>query len=128
MTAARTLMLIAGSLALSACGGNRPAPVSASAPIVVRPAPPPVFRAPPPGDPVLGQSAGAVGALLGSPRLDVKEGAGRKLQFSGGGCVIDVFFYAPRAGGEPVATHIDARGLDGRDADRAYCIAALKAR
>lgn len=105
----------------SSVGGKLSPPVSVS----VRPAPPPVFRAPPVGDPVLGQSAVAVRKLLGNPRLDLREGAGRKLQFSGAGCIVDIYFYAPRAQSEPVATHIDARGQDGRDADRSYCIGAM---
>jgi hypothetical protein len=121
---------IAGlGLILSACGastsgGKLPPPASVS----TRPAPPPVFRPPPPGDPVLGQSAAAVSKLFGTPRLDLREGAGRKLQFSGAGCVVDVYFYAPRPNVDAVATHIDARGIDGRDADRAYCLGALAKR
>src|SRR3546814_8937291 len=43
------------------------------------------------------------------------EGAGRKLQFSGSNCTLDVYFYAPRAGANPVATHVDARTPDGRN-------------
>lgn len=116
-------LLLAGCGA-TAGGGKAPPPVSVSS----RPAPPPVFRPPPAGDPVLGQSVVAVTNLLGAPRLDLREGAGRKLQFSGGGCVIDVYFYAPRAQGEAVATHIDSRGLDGRDADKSYCISAMAKR
>jgi hypothetical protein len=129
MTALRIFPLAALGVLLSACGattngGKLPPPASVSA----KPAPPPVFRPPPPGDPVLGQSAAAVSKLLGAPRLDLREGAGRKLQFSGAGCVVDVYFYAPRAQAEPVATHIDARGTDGRDADRTYCLGAMAKR
>lgn len=130
MMALRCLSLAALCAALSACGatssggGKLPPPASVS----TRPAPPPVFRPPPVGDPVLGQSAATVSKLLGAARLDLREGAGRKLQFTGAGCVVDIYFYAPRAGGEPVATHIDARGQDGRDADRAYCLGAMAKR
>lgn len=124
----RPLWPIALLALLAGCGaqssGKLPAPASVSS----RPAPPPIFRAPPTGDPILGQDVAAVSRLLGSPRLDVREGAGRKLQFTGAGCVVDVYFYAPRAQGEPVATHIDARGADGRDADRSYCLGAMAKR
>lgn len=125
----RAIAIILLPVLLSACGaatagGKLPPPASVS----TRPAPPPIFRPPPPGDPVLGHSAAAVSALLGSPRLDLREGPGRKLQFSGAGCIVDIYFYAPRAQSEPVATHIDARGADGRDADRGYCIGAMAKR
>ena len=53
----------------------------------------------------------------------------RKLQFAGPPCVLDVYLYPLRPGAEPVATHVDARReSDGRDVDRAACIAALAAR
>jgi hypothetical protein len=42
--------------------------------------------------------------------------------------VLDAYLYAPRAGAEPVVTHVDARLADGRDMDRASCVAALSRR
>jgi len=74
---------------------------------------------------VLGRTARAVTALLGTPGLDVREGTARKLQFLGPTCVLDLYLYPPRAGGEPIVTHIDARLPDGRDMDRSSCVAAL---
>ena len=74
---------------------------------------------------VMGRDARAVVALFGNPALDVREGAGRKLQFAGPACVLDAYLYAPRGGGDPVVTHIDARLPDGRDMDRSSCVAAL---
>jgi hypothetical protein len=66
---------------------------------------------------------------FGPPRLDVREGDMRKLQFSGEACVLDVFLYPLRPGAEPVATHVEARRpSDGQDVDRAACIAALARR
>jgi hypothetical protein len=118
------MALVLAGCGATTSGGKVPPPVSVSS----RLAPPPVFRPPPAGDPVLGQNAAAVSNLLGHPRLDLREGAGRKLQFTGNGCVVDVYFYAPRAQGEPIATHIDARGQDGRDADKGYCISAMAKR
>jgi hypothetical protein len=123
----RAVVAALGLLALSACTGAKgkpPPPASVSA----NPAPPPVFRPPPPGDMVLGQSAAAVKAALGAPRLDIREGAARKLQFVGEDCIADVYFYAPRIQAEPVATHIDTRGREGEDVERAGCISALAAR
>lgn len=125
---ARIIPPLAMAGLLAGCGAQSSGKLPPPASVNSRPAPPPVFRPPPPGDPVLGQNVAAVSSLLGTPRLDVREGAGRKLQFSGAGCVVDIYFYSPRAQGEPVATHIDARGADGRDADRAYCLGAMAKR
>ncbi|MXP40239.1 hypothetical protein GRI75_01095 [Altererythrobacter soli] len=100
------------------------------------PTPPPsaVFRAPQimrmPGlERVIEQNAGALIQQFGTPRLDVREGDMRKLQFSGQACVLDVFLYPLRPGAEPVATYVDARRpSDGADVDRAACVAALARR
>ena len=63
---------------------------------------------------------------FGKPRLEVREGDMRKLQFAGEPCVLDVYLYPLRPGSEPIATHVDARrASDGLDVDRAACIAAL---
>ena len=43
-------------------------------------------------------------------------------------CVLDVYLYPPRGGGDPVVTHVDARLPDGRDMDRSSCVAALSRR
>ena len=77
---------------------------------------------------VIGESARALVALFGAPDLDVREGTARKLQFLGPICVLDAYLYPPRAGAEPVVTHLDARLPDGRDMDRASCVAALSRR
>lgn len=73
---------------------------------------------------VLGQEARSLVALFGEPELDVRENTARKLQFAGPICVLDAYLY-PKAGREPVVTYVDARQPDGRDIDRASCIAAL---
>jgi len=77
---------------------------------------------------VIGHGARALTALLGAPGLDVREGNARKLQFLGPACVLDVYLYPPRGGGEPLAAHVDARLPDGRDMDRSSCVAALSRR
>lgn len=106
-----------------------------TAPPVVAPPPRPVVQPPPAPtysvaglEAVMGQSARALVALFGNPELDVREGGARKLQFLGPACVLDAYLYAPRQGAEPVVTHVDARQGDGRDFDRASCIAALSRR
>ena len=75
---------------------------------------------------VIGASPGELERQFGQARLDVWEGDARKLQFSGGACVLDVYLYPPRPGAEPMATYVDARrSSDGLDVDRAACVAAL---
>lgn len=118
--AATTLFL---ALTLGACAG----------PAIPRPAtPPPAARQPTTvvkpvqNNALIGSSADAIGRMFGKPRLDVTEGAGRKLQFAGSSCTLDVYFYAPRAGASPVATHVDARTPDGRNAEVNGCAQSLQ--
>ncbi len=75
---------------------------------------------------VLNQPARTLVALFGEPELDVREAQARKLQFVGPICVLDAYLY-PKGGREPVVTYVDARQPDGRDIDRASCVAALAA-
>lgn len=134
---------------LAACGGAATtAPVSAPPPKVVpgrqilpaptNPLPPPVsttatagFRAPrvmslPGIDGLIGANSTALARQLGTPRLDVREGDARKLQFSGEACVLDVWLYPLSPGAEPTATYVEARrASDGLDVDRVACVRAL---
>ena len=77
---------------------------------------------------VMGSTAQSLAAQLGRPALELREGPARKLQFLGPACVLDAYLYAPRSGAEAVVTHVDARLPDGREMDRASCVAALSAR
>ena len=76
---------------------------------------------------VMGRDARALEAKFGTPDLDVREGSARKIQFACRVCVLDVYLYPPARGGEGVVTYVDARLPDGRDIDRASCVAALEA-
>lgn len=80
------------------------------------------------GGQVMGRTAAQLVRDFGQPRLDVTEGPARKLQFAGDRCVIDAYLYAPRAGADPVVTHIDTRAPDGADVARDACIATLPRR
>lgn len=75
---------------------------------------------------VVGATAAGLVNSFGRPRLDIREGDARKLQFAGGACVLDVYLYPPARGGEPQADYVEARLWDGRDTDRAGCVAALR--
>ena len=77
---------------------------------------------------VIGENGTALIRLFGQPRLDVIEGDARKLQFTGTPCILDVYLYPASSGAEPRATYVDARRSDGRDVDRAACVAALRRR
>ncbi len=74
---------------------------------------------------VLGLTASQLESSFGKPRLDVVEANGRKLQFIGKACIMDVYLYPPKANKPAVATHIDARRRDGAEVDRAACVRAL---
>ena len=138
-------MLAALSLAamVGGCGGNAGGVRSGGAaaqtgtPSRIPPTRPAGRRRPPPAqtlalpglEGVIGASAGDLARQFGPARLEVWEGDARKLQFSGSACVLDIYLYPPAAGGEPKATYMDARrSSDGKDVDRANCIAALRRR
>lgn len=135
----RHLLALPALLALAACGGStdavRPLPAPPPPPKLVRPAPPAAIQTQRPRahiqvlpglEGVIGADAEALTRQFGAPRLDVREGDARKLQWSGGACVLDAYLYPPDGGGRPAATYVDARRGDGRDVDRAACIAALR--
>jgi len=77
---------------------------------------------------VMGKDVGTLKRLFGEPRLDVVEVHGRKLQFVGKACVLDVFFYPEGKGRTEIVTYVDARRSDGAAVDRASCIDALQRR
>lgn len=107
-------------LSLAGCASAVPRP---AAPVATPPAP--TVR-PVQNNNLIGSSADALGRLFGKPRIDVVEGAGRKLQFAGNACILDIYLYAPRQGAAAVASHVDARTPEGRDADVNSCAAALR--
>ena len=106
-------------------------PVTVTSP-VRRPAPPVTppqarIQSLPGVEGVIGAGVAQLTREFGKPRLDVWEGDARKLQFSGTPCVLDIYLYPPAAGREPQATYVEARRpSDGRDVDRAACIAGLR--
>lgn len=130
----RIISIAATALLLAGCaGGAIPRPATPSGPPPPAAATPPPTTRPPVTQPRITQNNALVGhgadnalRMFGKPRLDVSEGAARKLQFAGAACILDIYYYAPRAGADPVATHVDARTPDGRDANVPSCIDALR--
>jgi len=123
------LAILLGPLALAACAA--PATyVAPSHPAPYRPAPRPAphFQTIPGLEGVIGADENALVRQFGQPRLNVIEEDAVKLQWSGVPCILDVYLYPPKEGGRPVAAYVDARRGDGRDVDRAACVAALRQR
>jgi hypothetical protein len=125
-------LLLPGLGLLSACGGGT---VIQSTPAPSRLAPPPQLHRSVPGlriqnlpglEGVIGATRTQLARQFGAPRLDVIEGDVRKLQFTGAPCVLDVYLYPAAPGLEPEAAYVDARSANGRDVDRAGCVAALR--
>ncbi|WP_237219796.1 hypothetical protein [Sphingomonas arenae] len=116
----RLIVTAALYLALAACATRPPAPVEQP-----RPAPQPGPRVS--GD-LIGLTVNELGQRFGQPTFQVREGPGLKLQWSGGGCVLDVFLYTPADGrGAERVTYVDARRPTGDPTDQAACIAAIDA-
>lgn len=121
-------MIFAATALLAGCASTPSARRPEASP-TPRPIAAPPLATPRPtvaADPVIGRTAASLIATFGPPALDVREGVARKLQFAGPTCVLDAYLYPPRPQIEPVATHVDARLPDGRDTDRAACVAALR--
>jgi hypothetical protein len=124
-------------LLLSGCGnGEKVARAGGQAPVATRTlpvlhaTPPPLHVQQLPGvEGVIGADAAALIRLFGKPRLDAREGDARKLQFAGTPCVLDVYLYPLSPGHAPVASFVSTRRAgDGREVDRAACIALLRRR
>ena len=75
---------------------------------------------------VIGADAEALVRRFGPPRLDIREGDARKLQWLGPSCVLDAYLYPGEHGGRAVATYVEARRGDGQAVDRTACVVALR--
>jgi hypothetical protein len=111
--------ILASSLILlvAACAGA-PAPKPAAVVIAK-----PVAR---PSNSLVGMDVHDLGQRFGQPAFQVQEGPGTKLQWAGGGCVLDVYLYPPESGsGSARVTFADARRPSGADIDVASCLALM---
>lgn len=61
---------------------------------------------------------------FGTPALQIREGAGLKLQFRSNACVLDAYLY--QTGNAPFrVTYVDTRNRAMADVDQAWCISSL---
>ena len=78
------------------------------------------------GNDLLGLTAGELVQRFGNPALQIREGAGLKLQFRRRGCVLDTYLYASGGSGVERVSHVDARYPTGADMNQQSCISALQ--
>jgi hypothetical protein len=110
----RFVLPIAAALLLAACvrAPEQPEPIPQA------PTPKPSV----PGS-LVGLSAGELIQRMGPPALQVREGAGLKLQWRGRTCVLDAYLYL-QGSAERVA-HVDTRLQNGNDTPQQACVASL---
>ena len=107
------------ALLVAACATTPP-----PAPTPVKPAAPIVRER---GD-LIGLTAEELVQRFGRPSFQVREGAGLKLQFASGSCVLDAYLYPPAGGaGVDRVAHVDTRRPSGDDMAQAICLSALAA-
>ena len=110
----RRLFASALALTVAACAST-PAPKPVA--VVNQP------TARPTGSNLIGMDVHDLGQRFGQPVFQVQEGPGTKLQWAGGGCVLDVFLYPPESGsGSARVTYADARRPSGVDIDVSSCL------
>lgn len=118
----RRILTFAAALLLTACATRSPELPNEN------------VQAPAPSKPkeissdLMGASAGDLIQAFGQPALQVREGAGLKLQFRGRACILDAYLYPTPQGGAEKVTYVDARTSSGSATDRDQCALALSRR
>jgi len=112
----RRFLALCLALLVAACAST-PAPKPAA--VVAKPAVRPTGS-------LVGMDVHDLGRRFGQPAFQVQEGPGTKLQWAGGGCVLDVYLYPPESGsGSARVTYADARRPSGAEIDVAGCLALM---
>lgn len=122
-------------LLLAGCAAAPEQPLPAAALVVEQPDPDPVGEvvaepaaevAPLPNpDDLLGLEPKGIQELLGPVSLKRWEGTAQVMQFKGGQCVMDIYFFENQPGGAFEAAYLSARNLSGADVDTASCLTSL---
>jgi len=111
------------ALFVAACATTPPPP-----PAPVEPPKPVVVEKPESGT-LIGLTANELVSRLGTPRLQIREGQGTKLQFAVSACILDAYLYPPAPGGGVLrVAHVDTRSRQGTDVNQQNCITAIEAR
>ncbi len=113
----RYLLTTAFALTIAACASTpKPQPAAVVVAAAARPS----------GGTLIGLDANDLVRRFGQPVFQVQEGPGTKLQWTGGGCVLDAYLYPPESGsGAARVTYADARRPSGADIDVASCLALI---
>ena len=113
----RSLFAAPGFLLLAACAAA-PTPVATTRP-------PPVT--PQASGALLGLTAEELVRRLGTPALQIREGASLKLQFRSPFCVLDAYLYPPVGAAAPYrVTDVDTRSPALAPVPAASCLASLQ--
>lgn len=75
------------------------------------------------GSALIGMTAPAVHEALGDPQRIRREAGAQIWQYASPACVLDVFLYEEARGSAVV--HVEARNLDGGQADTSRCVGSL---
>jgi len=111
------------ALPLAGCGSQTPPPKPI--PTVVRTNLPPQ---PIQHNDLVGLSANELVSQFGTPRLQVRDGDGTKLQFASSACLLDAYLYPGQGGSAPRVTYVDAYRRDGKSMTPQECSLTLLGR
>lgn len=112
------------SLPLAACGSQTPPPKPIPAAVSTNLPPRQIQR-----NDLIGLSANELVSQFGTPRLQIRDGDGTKLQFASSTCLLDTYLYPGQSGGGlPRVTYVDAYRRDGRTMSPQECSLTLLGR
>ena len=112
------------TLTLAACGSQTQPPQPIPAAVSTSTLPPQRHQ----HNNLIGLSANELVEHFGTPRLQIRDGDGTKLQFATSGCILDAYLYPGQSGGGlPRVTYVDAYRRDGRTVPPQDCAAAIEA-
>ena len=109
-------LALASVLVLTACASTPEPPAPAPAPVVTAA---PVVRE---VGTLIGLTSAELISRLGSPALQVREGASLKLQIRNSRCVIDAYLYPSPAAPTGRVEHVDTRAPSGVSANQGVCV------